>query len=209
MKKGKISSRDVQLLLTFAIIVTIITSSLAYVYLYPPPQEEFLTSWILDSQGLAQHYYPRDNPNIRLGEEVNWTLGVYNHMGSLEYVAIRVKLLNSTLPSPNDTLGEPSPAPVILEFAQVLLNNQTWSIPFDWEISNFTIRGGNTIITGLLVNQNLLQGQFASANLGQGFRFVFEVWFYDIRTNNLAFSFSTNGRPIDSWTQVWFNVGQG
>jgi hypothetical protein len=130
-------------------------------------------------------------------------------MGSLEYVAVRVKLLNSTLPNPNDTLGEPSPAPVILEFAQVLLNNQTWSIPFDWEISNYTIRGGNTVITGLLVNLSPYHGRFATANLGLGFRFVFELWFYDIQTNNLAFSWTTNGRPTDSWTQIWFNVGQG
>ena len=157
---------------------------------------------------MAEHYFPSDNPNIRPGEEINWTLGVYNHMGSLQYVVIRVKLLNSTLATPNDTLGEPSPAPVVLEFAQVLVSNQTWSIPFDWEISNYTVRGGNIVITSLLVNQSPLHGQFATALFGRGFRFVFELWFYDIETNNLAFSWYTNGLPTDVWTQLWFNVAQ-
>jgi hypothetical protein len=158
---------------------------------------------------MAEHYFPNDNPNIRLGEEVNWTLGVYNHMSALQYVVIRVKLLNSTSASPNDTLGEPSPAPVILEFAQVLVSNQTWSIPFDWEVSNYTVRAGNIVITSLLVNQSPLHGQFANAIFGQGFRFVFELWFYNIETNNLAFSWYTDGRPTDVWTQVSFNVAQG
>ena len=203
------SRQDIQFLITFAIIATVVASSLAYVYLNPPQQEQFFATWVLDSQGMAEHYFPSDNPNVRLGEEVNWTLAVYNHMGSLQYVVIRVKLLNSTLASPNDTLGEPSPAPVILEFAQVLVSNQTWSIPFDWEVSNYTVRGANFVIASLLVNQSPLHGQFANAIFGRGFRFVFELWFYDTQTNNLVFSWYTNGRPIDVWTQLWFNVAQG
>jgi len=196
-------------LLIFVVIITVVTSSLVYVYLYPAPQEQFFASWILDSQGLAEHYFPRDNPNVRVGEEVNWTLGVYNHMGSLQYVVIRVKLLNSTSASPNDTLGEPSPAPAILEFAQVLVSNQTWSIPFDWAISNYTVSGGTIVITSLSVNRNYLHGQLGKANFGRGFRFVFELWFYDIDTNSLVFPWYTNGLPTDSWTEVWFNVAQG
>jgi hypothetical protein len=36
--------------------------------------------------------------------------------------------------TPNDTTGQPSQAPTVLEFARVLVNNETWSIPFVWEI---------------------------------------------------------------------------
>jgi hypothetical protein len=131
-------------------------------------------------------------------------------MGSLQYVMIRVKLLNSTMAGPNDTLGEPSPSPEILEFAQVLANNQTWSIPFDWEISNYTVKTGNIIISSLSVNQALLNGQFASSAFGQNFRFVFELWFYDRDANSLSFSwYTSSGQLTDSWTEVWFNVPAG
>lgn len=129
-------------------------------------------------------------------------------MDSLQYVVLRVKLLNSTLASPNDTLGEPSPAPVILEFSRILVSNQTWSVPFDWSISNYTVKGGSFIITRLLVNQIPLTDQFATAISGQNFRFVFELWFYDTTTNDLAFSWYSNGRASDVWTQIWFNVAQ-
>jgi hypothetical protein len=207
-RKLRISKQDVQHVIAFAIIAIVLASTVAYVTLNPRPEEEFFASWVLGYQGLAANYYPNDNPNIARGEEVNWTLGVYNHMGSLQYVVLRVKLLSSTMPSPNDTLGQPSPAPAIFEFARVLVNNETWSIPFVWEILNSTVTGGDVTITSLLVNQTSLTGQFATAVSGYNFRFIFELWYYDTTTSNLAFSWQTQGAQHSVWTQIWFNATQ-
>jgi len=207
-RRLRISKQDVQYMIAFAIITTVVASALAYVTLNPPPEEEFFASWILGSQGMAANYYPNDNPNIKLREEVRWTLGVYNHMDSLQYVVLRIKLLNSTMPSPNDTLGEPSPGPPIIEFARVLVNNETWSIPFVWEILNYTVTGGYMTITSMSINQTSLKGQFASAVSGYNFRFIFELWYYDTTTNELAFSWQTQNVQHSVWTQVWFNATQ-
>ena len=183
-------------------------STVSYIYLNPQPEEPYFAGWILGSEGTAQHYFPNDNPSIVLREEVSWTLGVSNHMGSLQYVVLRVKLLNSTMTSPNATLGQPSPAPTIVEFARILLDNETWSIPFVWEILNYTYipNDEGLRITDLSINQNLFTGQFASTASGQNLRFVFEVWYYDTTNDDLAFAWQTQGVVQAVWTQIWFNV---
>jgi hypothetical protein len=162
--------------------------------------------WVLGSNGLAEHYYPNDNPNLAVGDQVNWTLGVYNHMASIEYVVVRVKLLNSTLASPDEVTGKPSPVSPLTEFTRVLLDNETWSIPFVWKILNATQKGGSLSITRLSVNQTLLSGEFASAVSGFNFRFVFELWFYDENANDLVFSWRTSDTSHSVWTQIWFNA---
>jgi uncharacterized membrane protein len=206
-RRSRISKQDLHYVIVFAIIATIVASSLTYVTLNPPPEEQFFASWVLGAQGMAADYYPNNNPNINPGIQVTWTLGVYNHMGSLQYVVLRVKLLNSTMEAPNDTTGQPSQAPTVLEFARVLVNNETWSIPFVWEIQNATAIQGTVTITGLSINQTTLAGQFASAYSGQNFRFVFELWHYDATTNQLSFTWTTSdGQLHAAWTQIWFST---
>lgn len=207
MRRRKwISPRDLQYVVGFAIIATLITSGVAYGILNPPPSEPFFAMWILGSGGLAEHYYPRDDPNLMIGEDVNWTLGVYNHMGSIQYVVVRVKLLNSTLASPDELTGTPSPVSSILEYTRVLVDNETWSIPFLWKILNLTTTGERVAITGLLVNQYAIGGVVATAVSGFNYRFVFELWFYDPAKDDLSYSWRTGDSIHCVWTQIWFNA---
>ena len=202
----KISSQDFQYLLAFVVISTIVASGVAYRTLSPPPTEQFFAMWILGSNGLAEHYYPRNNPNITMDENVNWTLGVYNHMGSLQYVVVQVKLLNSTLASPDELPAQPSPSPPLYEFTRVIIDNETWSVPFVWRILNVTSTGENLRLTGLVINQFATGGALGTAVSGFNYRFVFELWFYDRASNNLAFSWRTQNFQRTVWTQIWFNV---
>ena len=161
--------------------------------------------WILDSQGRMEHYYPHENPSVAIGERVSWTLAVYNHIGLVEFIVLRVKLANSTLSGPDTLSGEPNTAPTLFEFSRVLLNNETWSIPFTWEISNIDTTGQSWAITGLVVENSTLTGELARATSGFRFRFVFEVWYYDERLDGLVFSNGVGG-PQPVWTQIWFNA---
>jgi uncharacterized membrane protein len=185
--------------------VTIVTTGAAYETLHPTLNEQFFAMWILGSKGLTSNYYPNDNANISMGEPVNWTLGVYNHMGGLEYVIVRVKLINSTLPAPNGFNGTASPVPELLEFRRMIIDNDTWSIPFVWKLSNLTRQGPSVIINGLSVNQTALNGFLGSATYGRNFRLVFELWFYD-ETGEPSFSWSSGGTLRSVWTQIWFNA---
>lgn len=205
-KRLKISSKDLRYLIAFFAIVTVIMSALAYVNLTPPYTDQFFSMWIVGSGGLTESYFPNNNPNLIPGEQVNWTLGVYNHMSSLEYVVVQVKLLNSTEISPNEETGVPSPVPEIFEFARVLVSNETWTIPFPWTIINAVSATGAVLISGLDINGTMITGNLAQAAGGLDFRFVFELWFYDQAANNLAFSWSTPTSTYSVWTQLWFNA---
>jgi len=206
LRRKRISSRDLRLLVIFIGIVTVVTSGVAYRTLNPPPSEQFFAMWILGFEGLAQNYYPDDNPNLAVGEELNWTLGIYNHMRSIQYVVVRVKVLNSTLVGPDDLTGTPSPITPLYEFTRVLLDNETWSIPFIWNIQNITQRGPMSMLSGLLVNQIPFNGELAMAVSGFNYRLVFELWFYDQTKNDLAFSWREDDSYRSVWTQVWFNA---
>ena len=205
-RKKRISSQDLRYLTAFAVVATLVTSGVAYSILHPVPSEQFFAMWILGSGGLAEHYYPGDDPNLRSGEEVNWTLGLYNHMGSLQYVVVRVKLLNSTIASPDELTGTPSPAAPILEFTRILVDNETWSIPFEWRIERLASRGETLLLTGLSIDRAYFSGELVTAISGSNYRFVFELWFYDLQSNSLAFSWVTGGVRHSVWTQIWFNA---
>ncbi|MGA2785865.1 MAG: hypothetical protein ABSF09_14340 [Candidatus Bathyarchaeia archaeon] len=200
-------TRNSTYVIVFAILATVIVSSGAYVMLNAPPPERFFAMWILGSNGLAEHYYPNDNPNITVNEPVNWTLNVYNHMPSLEYVVVRVKLLNSTMASPNETTGTPSPSSSLIEFTHVLISNQTWSFPFNWVMTNVITEARNiTAVNELSINQASFKGDLAETKLGVNFRFVFELWFYDQNVDQLSFAWNVANTRESVWTQLWFNA---
>ena len=205
-RKLKISTQDLRYVLVFALIATIVTSGVAYRTLNSGPAEQFFAMWILGSSGLAENYYPNNNSTLVQGKQLNWTLGVYNHMGDLEYVVVRVKLLNSTLASPNELTGTPSPVDEIFEFSRILVDNETWSIPFVWRILNITQQGQSLLVTGLSINQTSLIGNLGSATSGVNFRLVFELWSYDVNSSNSTFSWNAQGTTHSVWTQIWFNA---
>lgn len=205
-RKLKINSRDLRYLLVFMATTTIVTSGVTYAVLNPPPSERFYAMYILGSNGLAEHYYPNDDPDLAIGKPVNWTIGIYNHMGSLQYVVVRVKLLNSTLKSPDELTGTPSAVTPLFEFARVLVDNETWSVPFLWQILSISATSSGLLVTGISINQVTLAGDLARAVSGFNYRFVFELWFYDSVTNDLVFSWHTQSARYSVWTQIWFNV---
>lgn len=205
-RKLKISAQDFRYLLAFAVIATIVASGAAYGVLNPPPSEQFYAMYVLGSKGLAEHYYPNDNPNLSVDEPVKWTIGIYNHMGSLQYVVVRVKLLNSTLPSPDELTATPSSVTPLFEFTRVLVDNETWSIPFVWKVLSVSPGPREVLITGMSINQIVLSGTLVKATQANNYRFVFELWFYDRTANDLVFSWRTQNAQHSVWTQIWFNV---
>jgi len=208
LRKKRISSKDYRYLLAFAAVTTLFTSCVAYAMLNPPRSEGFYAIWILGSNGLAEHYYPDDNPDLKLGEELNWTIGVQNHMGSPQFVLMRVRLLNSTLLSSAELAEKPSDVQPLLEFTRILLANETWSIPFEWTILDLVESESGLLITRISVNQVIFSGELATAISGINYRFVFELWFYDQTTGEVTFSHRIDDLEYSFWVQIWFNATQ-
>jgi hypothetical protein len=202
-----IRPRDLRYLLVVLVISSILSSGFAYRVLNPVPIEPFFATWVLGRGGLLQDYFPQNNSTLTTEEKVTWNLGVYNHMGTLEYVSLQVKLLNSTMAGPSDTSA--GTAPAILEFDRVLTDNETWTMPFVWEISSMNETHSTIKVTGLGVNGNLISGALGEAVKGYNFRLVFEVWYFDEASNDLTFSWQSSAGMRTSWVQVWFNATLG
>ena len=154
---------------------------------------------------MAEHYYPGDDPLIEVGEEVRWTLYLYNHVGEAQYVAVRVKLLNSTMLAPNSTSCSPSPEPVVYEARRVMLDNETWLYPFSWSIEDVEGVGDFLEIKQLSMNGGPI-GTRAVSEGGFNYRFIIELWVYDEDIKDFRFGGRYGDELRCAWNQVWFNA---
>ena len=202
-------SEDMKRAAVIFISATIIFSMLAYVAVTPRPKEQFFQIYVLGETRMAERYYPDNNPNIPVGQLVQWYLGTTNFMGSVQYLVIKVKLGNSTIKAPDDINYIPSPAPVLLEFRKVLMDNETWEFPFAWIIGEISEDGDMAYATVLVINVKNgveVQAGRVSALNGQNFRIIFELWTLDPATEELIFGWRAGGEQKAAWLQVWFNA---
>jgi len=202
-------SEDMKRAVVIFISATIIFSMLAYIVVTPMPKEQFFQLYVLGETRMAERYYPDNSPNIPVGRLVKWYLGATNFMGSIQYVVIKVKLGNSTIEAPDHVNYMPSPAPVLLEFRRVLMDNETWDFPLAWMIGDVLEDGNMTYATLLVVNVDsgveVRSGQVGALN-GHNLRIIFELWTFDPVTENLIFGWRAGGERRVAWLQMWFNA---
>jgi len=101
--------------------IVIIAGLLVYVSLTPPPQENFVSIYILDSEKKAENY-----PELLvIGKNNTFLLwvGVENSMNRIEYTTVKVKIANSSASQ------EQQQEVTALSFERILLNKETWEIP--------------------------------------------------------------------------------
>jgi hypothetical protein len=182
----------------------------AYTSTVARPQDRFFQLYALGSTGTATNYYPNNSTALLPGESLRWNLRVVNDMGSLQYVSIRVKLGNQTISPPNDTLGTPSPSPLIAEFNQFIPNNGTWQIPFVWQVANYTTNSdGHIAIHAITINNETYGIQdsvtcqsMSSCNL----RMIFELWTWNVGTADFQIGWMAGNERQIAWLQLWFNL---
>ena len=167
--------------------------------------EPFFALAVLGEEGMADRYYPGDDPNIGVGDEIRWNLYVYNHVGEVEYVAVRLKLLNSTMSAPDSISCSPSPAPVVYEVRRVMLDNETWFYPISWSIGEVGLDGDFTVVEQLSVNDRDIETDVVARD-GYNFRIVLELWIYSESLNDFQFGWSYDHDMGCAWNQLWFNA---
>lgn len=190
------------------VILVVICEMVVYVATTPRPSDQFLQLYVLGSNQLAGNYYPNNDADIRVGEQVAWYLGVTNNMGTVQFVLIRVKISNETIPPPNDTLALDSPAPTMAEYARFMQDNETWQTSFVWSISNATSSANATKILNVQINNDTYQTLGCSASHGYNFRLIFELWTWQTNTDAFEFGWNVNGERHVAWLEVWFNATQ-
>lgn len=166
-------------------------------------ENNFFIMAVLGKDNMLRDYYPNGDSNIEVGFLVLWNIVVHSNMGDSQYVAIRVKALNST--TPGSGVLSPSPVPALLELRYSLTGNETISLPFHWSILKINNQGSSVVINQFVINE-VLYTVNVSAMYGFNFRFVFELWYYNTASQNFEFAWRSGGVQHCIWNQLWFNA---
>jgi hypothetical protein len=179
---------------------------ITYVLYNPQPMARQLSLSILSANLTTDDYFTNDNSTIDLGNPSRWYASVHNGVGSPEYVALRIKLLNSSHAIPEDISVGPSPENTVYEIKQMIENNSTLVVPLEWSITDVGKLANNTIIEGLNINGNDIENLHVVSPYGMNFRFILELWKYDPNTKDFTFVWSDSQNKRGVWSQIWFNL---
>lgn len=192
-------------IVTICIILVIAAfSPLIYTFI-PKERERFFALAMLGREGMAEEYFPDDDIDVEKGENVQWTLYIYNHADEVSYLSIRFKLLNSSTLPPNSTFCRASVAPIVHEIKIVLLNNETLYLPIQWSLQDVRVYDNRTIVESLIINEELIQTYVDAFNENL-FRFVVELWVYDKELREFSFGWISGDEQICAWNQIWFTI---
>jgi uncharacterized membrane protein len=184
----------------------VLTSTIAYLSLEQKVSEKFLGLTVLGSNMMAENYYPDGNSTVVVGETVKWYINVQNHLGSPEYLSLRLKLLNSSqfLPVDNFSKSTSSPVSPIFELKRMMPNNSTWMIPINWTVTDAD--ENHTTIKSLNVNGMQINGVNTRSLTGKDFMIVLELWRYDTKGKNFIFTWPSQRGERVTWDQIWFSL---
>jgi hypothetical protein len=173
---------------------------------WPRYEERFIELGILGQDEKAEGYFLNDNSTLEVGSQVHWYIYLHNHIGSVQYVSVRIKLLNSTMKMPNDQEHIPSPYAFFVEFPAFLSVNDTQLVPFSWGVSDAVSQNGSIILKHLIVN-----GQTVDVNVSASgdhfFCMVFELWVYDQSSHEYRFGWESGKEFSSASLNIWFRVG--
>jgi uncharacterized membrane protein len=198
--------KDLRRFLTVFAVSTLIFTVLTYTLLTPRPRERFFQLYILGENHRIGNYYPGDDPNLHLGEDVKWYLGIVNNMGSVQYVMIKLKIGNRSMEPPNEEKTEPAQMPTVIEYRRFLSDNETFETPIQWTIMEAEEAHGVVKLTKLKINNETVLIQGVEADKGENFRFVLELWSYDPESRVFMFGWRNGGERKTAWLQLWFNI---
>jgi len=207
----KVNFRTIRRLIAVFLTFLILFETVAIIATTPRPRSRFFEFYILGANGSAQDYYPNNSSFIQTDQPITWYLAVNNRMGSMQFIDIRVRLANQSLTAPNDTTLTPSSAPVVADFEQFILNNQTWEIPFIWQIRNFTTttQGSSRILQLQIGNVTYSFQNAPTCVTSCSFRFIFELWTWNLESSQFQFAWWNGNEQQIAWLQLWFKLTPG
>lgn len=198
--------KERQVFFTLSIIATLILASIyVLVYSWPRYEERFIAMGILGRNKRAEDYYPANGTIIKVGDLVLWHIYIYNHWDKIQNVSIRIKILNSTMPSPDDNNNEPSPIPPVSEIRLLLSENETRLIPFLWHIEEAVIHENEKIIKKLVINDETVSPN-VYGNQTSLFRIIFELWLFNAETGEFEYGWYQKNVHYVVWNGIWFNA---
>jgi len=190
---------------TFSILIIISTYFSFKFHNSDIASEPYFALALLNNDNVAANYFSNNVQTISVNEKINWIIYLHNNMADIKFVSIKVKLLNSTINPPNETLCIPSPAPVLFDKSYVIKNNETWLYPFELSIVEINTVNDYLQLTSIFINNEKIYSGIIS-KYGYNFRLVFELWVYDHDLDNFTFNWEKGSEMRCTWNQIWFNA---
>lgn len=195
------------LLIVLMISFTAISTSITFYVLSPKPSQDYMALAIYSQSGLQGYIIPRTNSTIGPQQRLNWTLAVTNRMGLSQFVRIIARISNSTQASPNSTSS--SAGSEITDMNHFVGDGETEYINFTWTLRNVTQVGNAPspmYFLNLTINGEAAISPAVGAHSGQGFRWIFELWTYDLSSGNFEYGYGPQSSATGTWVQIWFNA---
>jgi hypothetical protein len=192
-------------LLVFVVLFasfSLIYSSIAYYALTKPPAQEFIAWGVFSPSGTLSNYFSGSEANVTVGRSLDWHFAITNRMGSIQYVQVVYRLGNSTSASPNATFSGDT-VPQLGNSSIFIPNAKTVILNFTWSITSRTSQGG-LIFVNMTINGQKISPSVGAIG-GQGFRFFFELWTYDVTSNSFQYGYKGQNSRVGVPLQVWFN----
>jgi hypothetical protein len=194
-----------QFIIIFASLLALF-SPLAAMSSLDNQHEPFLSMGILGNSTKAADYFAGGDNALAIEEQANWYVIVHNGMDEAEFLAVRIKLLNSTHVIPVESLHQPSPERVIAESSHLVPKNETWIFPLNWTINESESDGDYIVIKRITINGKEIDNLDIRSLNGQNFRMLLELWRYDSDSREFTFVWSAGHETRSVWNQVWFNL---
>lgn len=149
--------------------------------------ERFSEFWLLGPDHLAEDY-----PfTVGVGEVYSVFIGVGNHMENSEYYMVHMKFSNSTKFLPDILDGVPSSLPNLYDFRFFAGDDEACESAVTFEFEDVTIEDDTVVVGSIAINGVSLpvvaSADWDSENQGYFFELFFELWRYDVESDDFMF----------------------
>jgi hypothetical protein len=152
------------------------------------PGERFSELYLLNADGVAGNY-----PfNIIVNQNYAVNIGVGNHLGSLAYYLVYVKLLNETDPLPNSNTSLPTPVTPLYVCRFFIPSSQTREGLIAFSVNGASITKSQSVVNQMVINGNIIEVQ-KPANWNTNstmyhYRLLFELWLFNEKSCSFEYS---------------------
>jgi uncharacterized membrane protein len=146
--------------------------------------EAFSELFLLGPEEMAQ-----DLPfNIEANKDYTIHIGIGNHKGTSTHYTCYVILRNQTDSLPNETKRTHTSLPPLYEYQIVLQDEEKWTAPLTFSLSNSQITNNQTMLEAITINNITFNVQkiteFDQENKGYYYQLLLELWAFNPKTGS-------------------------
>lgn len=196
--------RRVAAFFIFFVSFSLVYISIAYYLVSPKAFQPFMAFGVFSESGSLSTYtggFPLPVPE---NQTMTWSLEVVNKMGAVQFVRLQYRVGNSTTGTPNNTFPAPDSAPTVGKLEAFIAGGDTRRFEFTWAVLK-KVQSGGTVYLDMVVNGTTISPPIGAVS-GDNFRFMFELWTFDVDTNSFQYGWQQESSRVGSWLQVWFDA---